>query len=51
MDETTNSVNNDDTVILSNKFDENDPRSFNFFKDGSPRLIIIKHGFDDDEDD
>jgi hypothetical protein len=51
MDEVTNSVSADDTVSVSNKFDENDPRSFNFLKDGSPRLIIVKCGFKDEEDD
>jgi hypothetical protein len=51
MDETTNSVNNDDTVSTSNQYDKNDPRSFNFLKDGSPRLIIVKCGFKEEEDD
>jgi hypothetical protein len=51
MDEVTNSVSTDDTVSASNKFDEYDPRSFNFLKDGSPRLIIVKCGFKEEEDD
>ncbi len=51
MDEITNSVSTDDTVSTSNQYDKNDPRSFNFLKDGSPRLIIVKCGFKEEEDD
>jgi hypothetical protein len=51
MDKATNSVSADNTVSASNESDRNDSTSFNFLKDGSPRVIFVKCGFEDKQDD